>query len=68
MTESPPKVFLYALAKKKHRLSWWNEKSIEVTACAGHVHILVDIFPKLSVSSFMSSLKEKTLWEGMVFR
>lgn len=35
---------------------------IEVTACADHVHMLVAILPNLSVSSFMGSLKEKTLW------
>ncbi len=37
---------------------------IEATGCADHAHMLVAILPNLSVSSFMGSLKEKTLWGG----
>lgn len=33
---------------------------LEATACSGHIHIVVEIPPKLSVSSFMGYLKGKS--------
>lgn len=33
---------------------------IEANACADHIHLLVSIPPKLSVSQFMGYLKEKS--------
>ena len=37
-----------------------NQKIIEGEACLDHIHILVEIPPKISVSSFMGFLKGKS--------
>lgn len=38
---------------------------IEATACKDHVHMLVSVLSKLSVSAFVGYLKEKVVW--MIF-
>lgn len=39
---------------------WKGVKLLEATACPDHIHILVEIPPKYSVSSFMGYLKGKS--------
>ena len=39
---------------------WKGVKIIEAEVCPDHVHMLVEISPKLSVSSFMGYLKGKS--------
>ena len=39
---------------------WKGVKLVEAEACPDHVHMLVEIPPKLSVSSFMGYLKGKS--------
>ena len=42
-------------------LCGWKEVTIiEAEVCPGHIHMLVEIPPKMSVSSFMGFLKEKS--------
>ena len=37
-----------------------RNKILEAEACPDHIHLFVEIPPKISVSSFMGSLKEKS--------
>ena len=39
---------------------WKGVKNIEAEVCPDHVHMLVEIPPKMSVSSFMGYLKGKS--------
>ena len=39
---------------------WKGVKIIEAELCPDHIHMLVEIPPKMSVSSFMGFLKEKS--------
>ena len=39
---------------------WKGVKIVKAEVCPGHVHMLVEIPPKLSVSSFMGYLKGKS--------
>lgn len=39
---------------------WKGVQIIEANACADHVHMLVSIPPKMSISSFMGFLKGKS--------
>ena len=39
---------------------WKKIKIVEAEVCQDHVHILVEIPPKVSISSFMGYLKEKS--------
>ena len=49
------------IGKMIRELCKWKEVNlIEGEVCPDHVHILVEIPPKLSVSSFMGFLKGKT--------
>ena len=49
------------IGKMIRKLCKWKEVNlIEGEVCPDHVHILVEIPPKLSVSSFMGFLKGKT--------
>ena len=49
------------IGKMIRELCKWKEVNlIEGEVCLDHVHILVEIPPKLSVSSFMGFLKGKT--------
>ena len=59
------KVFCYekweTIGKILRMLCEWKEvKSIEAEVCPDHVHMLVEMPPKLSVSSFMGYLKGKS--------
>lgn len=40
--------------------NWKGVKIIEAEVCADHIHMLVEIPPKMSVSSFMGFLKGKS--------
>lgn len=40
--------------------AWKNLNIIEAEVCVDHVHMLVEVPPKISVASFMGFLKEKT--------
>ena len=40
--------------------AWKQVKIIEAEVCADHVHMLVEIPPKISVASFMGFLKGKS--------
>ena len=54
--------------------AWKNVKIIEAEVCLDHVHMLVEIPPKISVASFMGFLKGKTSlliyqkWANMKFK
>ena len=49
------------IGKMIRELCKWKEVNlIEGEVCLDHVHILVEIPPKLSISSFMGFLKGKT--------
>lgn len=51
----------YEIVKILKELCRWQEVEIlEGEACADHIHILVKIPPKLSISSFMGFLKGKS--------
>lgn len=39
---------------------WYNVEILEAEVCVDHIHMLVAIPPKMSVSSFMGKLKGKT--------
>lgn len=39
---------------------WKGVNILEAEACPDHIHMLVEIPPKISVSSFMGYLKEKS--------
>ena len=40
--------------------NWKGVKIIEAEVCADHIHMLVEIPPKMSISSFMGFLKGKS--------
>ena len=40
--------------------NWYGANLLEAEACSDHIHILVEIPPKHSVSSFMGYLKGKS--------
>ena len=40
--------------------NWKGVKIIEAEVCADHIHMLVEIPPKMSISSFMGFLKRKS--------
>ncbi len=44
----------------KELCSWKGVNIIEGEACPDHIHLLVEIPPKISVSSFMGFLKGKS--------
>ena len=54
--------------------AWKNVKIIEAEVCLDHVHMLVEIPPKISVASFMGFLKGKSSlliyqkWANMKFK
>ena len=54
--------------------AWKNVKIIEAEVCLDHVHMLVEIPPKISVASFMGFLKGKSSllisqkWADMKFK
>ena len=54
--------------------AWKNVKMIEAEVCLDHVHMLVEIPPKISVASFMGFLKGKSSlliyqkWANMKFK
>lgn len=54
--------------------AWKNVKIIEAEVCLEHVHMLVEIPPKISVASFMGFLKGKSSlliyqkWANMKFK
>ena len=54
--------------------AWKNVKIIEAEVCPDHVHMLVEIPPKISVASFMGFLKGKSSlliyqkWANMKFK
>lgn len=54
--------------------AWKNVKIIEAEVCVDHVHMLVEIPPKISVASFMGFLKGKSAlliyqkWANMKFK
>ena len=54
--------------------AWKNVKIIEAEVCLDHVHMLVEIPPKISVASFMGFLKGKSSlliyqkWATMKFK
>ncbi|VDY42172.1 transposase for IS200 [Salmonella enterica subsp. enterica serovar Daytona] len=39
---------------------WKNVRTLEAECCADHIHMLLEIPPKMSVSSFMGYLKGKS--------
>ena len=50
-----------AIGKILRQLCEWKEvKIVEAEVCPDHVHMLVEIPPKMSVSSFMGYLKGKS--------
>ena len=40
--------------------NWKGIKSIEAEVCADHIHMLIEIPPKIAVASFMGYLKGKS--------
>ncbi len=54
--------------------NWYGVNLLEAEACPDHIHILVEILPKHSVSSFMGYLKGKSSimiynkWEDMKYK
>lgn len=40
--------------------NWKNVKIIKTEVCPGHVHMLLEIPPKIAISSFMGYLKGKS--------
>ena len=39
---------------------WKKIRIVEAEVCSGYIHMLVEIPPKMAVSSFMGYLKEKS--------
>ena len=63
--EIPKKVFYKekraAIGKILRQLCEWKSvKIIEAEACPDHIHLFVEIPPKLSISAFMGYLKGKS--------
>jgi len=45
---------------------WKNVNILEAECCADHIHILMDIPPKMGISGFMGCLKEKNVRARLV--
>ena len=52
------------LSNPKELCRWKQVNLLEAEACPAHIHILVEIRPKISVSNFMGFLKEELLDYG----
>ena len=58
---SPHPIFAAAIGKILRQLcEWKGVKIIEAEACPNHIHLFVEIPPKISVSHFMGYLKGKS--------